>query len=61
MEQIAIVLGVFCVAPMGLISFGYWIGIGMPGSPFVITRRKPTGATAQRASVPTRVDASYVE
>ena len=62
MGSVAIVFGVFCVAPMLLIAFGYWLGKGMPGSPIVIARREVleqrSGGASRAAS---RVSLEHVE
>jgi len=63
MESVAIVFTVFCVAPMLLIAFGYWLGKGMPGSPVVIMRREDIdrrqASGASRAA--SRVSLEHVE
>lgn len=37
--EILLMLGFFCLGPLLLIAFGYWLGAGAPGWPWSVVRR----------------------
>jgi len=43
MEQFAFITGFFCLGPLALVAFGFWLGKGAPGFPWKLTRRDGYG------------------
>jgi hypothetical protein len=45
--EFILIIGTFCIVPLLLISFGYWLGLGAPGWPWAVVKRDSPGRSQQ--------------